>query len=67
VIPDAAGAGAAEAMYESVGAPLEPWERSLRDRYVARIGGGHERTWAEGHEVTLDEAVAEATGHLADL
>lgn len=58
-------AGAAEAMYEAVGAPLEPWEQSLRDRYVARLGGALDDERARGRAMGLDDAVAAATGYVA--
>lgn len=57
--------GAAEALCEASGTPLEAWEQSLRDRCVTRLKGGLEdtmiaREWARGRELTLAEAAAAA-------
>lgn len=58
-------AGAAEAFCEAAGDPLEAWEQSLRDRYVAALrstldAATLEREWARGRAMTLPEAVAAA-------
>lgn len=60
-------AGAAEALCEAAGSPLEEWERSLRDRYVAKLRSTLdlrtlERQWARGRAMTLTEAAAAALG-----
>jgi len=58
-------AGAAEALCEAAGDPLEAWEQSLRDRYVAKLRSALdpatlEREWARGRAMTLQEAAAAA-------
>ncbi|HYN85391.1 MAG TPA: tetratricopeptide repeat protein [Pyrinomonadaceae bacterium] len=58
-------AGAAEALCEAAGDPLESWEQSLRDRYVAKLRAALdaatlEREWARGRTLTLREAAAAA-------
>jgi hypothetical protein len=58
-------AGAAEALCEAAGDPLQTWEQSLRDRYVAALGStldpaALEREWARGRGLTLREAAAAA-------
>ncbi|HWS56076.1 MAG TPA: protein kinase [Pyrinomonadaceae bacterium] len=58
-------AGAAEALCEAAGTPLEEWEKSLRDRYVAALRSSLdpatlEREWARGRALTLREAAAAA-------
>jgi predicted ATPase/serine/threonine protein kinase len=58
-------AGAAEALYQAQGDPLDPWEQSLRDRYVAALrstldAATLEREWARGRAMTLREAAAAA-------
>ncbi|HEV2860948.1 MAG TPA: protein kinase [Pyrinomonadaceae bacterium] len=58
-------AGAAEALCEAAGDPLEAWEQSLRDRYVAALRATLdpatlEREWARGRAMTLHEAAAAA-------
>jgi non-specific serine/threonine protein kinase len=60
-------AGAAEALCEASGSPLEEWEQSLRDRYVAKLrstldGRTLERGWARGRAMTLREAAEAALG-----
>ena len=49
------------------GSPLEEWEQSLRDRYVAKLrstldASTLERQWACGRAMTLREAAAAAFG-----
>jgi predicted ATPase len=58
-------AGAAEALYEAVGAPLPTWEQADRDRFVARLraeleAGALEREWGWGRAMGLEAAVREA-------
>ncbi|HWS88108.1 MAG TPA: tetratricopeptide repeat protein, partial [Pyrinomonadaceae bacterium] len=58
-------AGAAEALREVAGDPLDKLEQSLRDRYVAKLRATLdpatlEREWARGREMTLREAAAAA-------
>jgi len=60
-------AGAAEAMCEAAGTPLEAWEQSLRDRYTAALRrtldpATLEREWARGRALSLREAAAAALG-----
>lgn len=60
-------AGAAEALYEAPDNPLEEWEQSLRDRYVAELRSALdartlERKWSRGRAMTLREAAALALG-----
>jgi predicted ATPase len=62
---------AAEALYETVGAPLDPWEQSLRDRTVAALReelepDALEREWARGRGMGLEQAVREALGQIED-
>jgi tetratricopeptide (TPR) repeat protein len=57
--------GAAEAVCEAGGSPLEAWEQSLRDRYVAQLRSSLDpetlaRQWAHGQSLSLNEAAAEA-------
>ena len=61
----AALAGAAEAAYEAVGAPLEPLEAAFRARYVEKLKGmmepgALERARARGRGMGLEAAVDEA-------
>jgi len=58
-------AGAAEALLEAAGDPLDALEQSLRDRYVAKLRAtldpaALEREWARGRALTLREAAAAA-------
>lgn len=58
-------AGAAEAICETGGSRLEPWEQTLRDRYVAELRSKLdsetlERQWSRGQSMTLKEAAAVA-------
>ncbi|MGB7924339.1 MAG: tetratricopeptide repeat protein [Pyrinomonadaceae bacterium] len=60
-------AGAAEALSEVAASPLEEWEQSLRDRYVAELRSTLdamtlERQWARGRALTLREAAEAALG-----
>ena len=60
-------AGAAEALCEEAGTPLEKWEQSLRDRHTAALRSALdaatlEREWARGRALTLREAAAAALG-----
>jgi non-specific serine/threonine protein kinase len=60
-------AGAAEALYETAGVPVEPPEQALRDRYVAALRASLdaatlEREWASGRAMTLAEAAKAALG-----
>jgi tetratricopeptide (TPR) repeat protein len=60
-------AGAAEALCEAAGTPLEEWEQSLRDRYTAALrstldAATLERELARGRAMTLREAAAAALG-----
>jgi predicted ATPase len=60
-------AGAAEAIGEAPGDPLEEWEQALRDRYVATLRSTLdpatlEREWARGRAMTLREAAEVALG-----
>jgi tetratricopeptide (TPR) repeat protein len=60
-------AGAAGALCEAAGDPLESWEQSLRDRYVAALRSALdaatlEREWARGSAMTLREVAAAALG-----
>lgn len=60
-------AGAAEALREESGDPLDDFEQSLRDRYVAALRSTHdpvtvEREWARGRALTLREAAEVALG-----
>ena len=60
-------AGAAEALYEAAGSPLEEWEQSLRDRYVAKLRSTLDaitlaHQWTRGRAMTLREAAATASG-----
>ena len=54
-------AGAAEALNEASGSPLDKWEQSLRERYVAKLRSSLdtemlERQWMRGRMMTLNEA-----------
>jgi non-specific serine/threonine protein kinase len=58
-------AGAAEAEYESLGAPLEALDAAFRARYVEKLRGALDPeafapAWAQGRSMGLDAAVAEA-------
>jgi non-specific serine/threonine protein kinase len=58
-------AGAAEALCQAQGSPLDAWEQSLRDRYVAALrstldAATLEREWGRGRAMTLREAAAVA-------
>jgi non-specific serine/threonine protein kinase len=58
-------AGAAEVLCEIGGSPLEKWEQSLRDRYVAELRSkldpkSIEREWALGQSMSLKDAAAYA-------
>ncbi|HEX6045400.1 MAG TPA: protein kinase [Pyrinomonadaceae bacterium] len=58
-------AGAAEALCEVAGTPLETWEQSLRDRYVSALrstldAARLDREWARGRTMTLRDAAAAA-------
>ncbi|HYO91844.1 MAG TPA: tetratricopeptide repeat protein, partial [Pyrinomonadaceae bacterium] len=60
-------AGAAEALCEAAGSPLEKWEQSLRERYVAELRSTLdaqtlERQWTRGRAMTLQEATEAALG-----
>ncbi len=63
--------GAAERLREELGSPMSPNERPRNDRYaaVARAApsdeGAFERTWRQGREMPLNEAIALAFS-LAD-
>jgi predicted ATPase len=53
-------AGAAEALYESAGVPLDRWNRAFREEYVGKLGETLEaqemaRAWAQGRAMTLEE------------
>jgi non-specific serine/threonine protein kinase len=53
--------GAAEALHETVGTPLEPFEQRLRDRYVSKLRatvepGVLDREWALGRATPFEEA-----------
>jgi tetratricopeptide (TPR) repeat protein len=55
-------AGAAEALNEASGSPLDNWEQSLRERYVAKLRSSLdtdrlERFWTRGRMMTLTEAI----------
>lgn len=57
--------GAAEALRETIGAPLPPVDRPDYDRIVALVRGGLlgdvlKRAWAEGRRMTSEVAVLEA-------
>ena len=59
--------GAAEAIRESIGRSLTPVERTVFDRYAATIRAQLDDAtfavrWAEGQQMTLDQAKAEALG-----
>ena len=59
--------GAAEALCEAAGDPLQAWEQSLRDRNVSALRStldaeSLEREWARGREMTLREAAGVALG-----
>jgi predicted ATPase len=58
-------AGAVEALCQAQSISLDPWEQSLRDRYVAALratldAATLEREWARGRDMTLREAAAAA-------
>jgi hypothetical protein len=58
-------AGAAEALREAAGDPLDDLEQTLRDRYVATLRSSLdaatlEREWARGRAMTLLEAAEAA-------
>ena len=58
-------AGAAEALCEEAGTPLEAWEQSRRDRNAAALRSALDATtlhleWTRGHAMTLQEAAAAA-------
>jgi non-specific serine/threonine protein kinase len=62
--------GAAEALYEALGVPLLPWDRTAQDRYVPMARAGldaqafaHAR--AEGQMLTIGQAIAEAERIIA--
>jgi predicted ATPase/serine/threonine protein kinase len=60
-------AGAAEALYETAGVPVEPAEQALRERYAAALRASSdaatlEREWARGRAMTLEEAARTALG-----
>jgi predicted ATPase len=60
-------AGAAEALREAAGDPLDDFEQTLRERYVAALRSmldpaTLEREWARGREMTLREAAEVALG-----
>ena len=60
-------AGAAEALCEVAGTPLETWEQSLRDRYVSALRSTIDAKrldpeWERGRTMTLREAAAAALG-----
>ena len=60
-------AGAAEALCEAGRSPLEQWEQSLRDRYVAELRSRLDpetlaQQWTRGRAMTLTEAAAAALG-----
>ena len=64
-------AGAAEALCEVGGSPLEKWEQSLRDRYVTELRSRPdretlEREWSRGHSMSLKEAVTAALRPAGD-
>lgn len=57
--------GAAEALREEIGAPLEALEQRLHDSWVKRLRGAFnpgelEREWARGRAMSFEEAVGEA-------
>jgi hypothetical protein len=61
--------GAAEALRETMGVPLHPPERASHDQAVqamrAALGdAAFAGAWAEGHALSLDEAVALALGDV---
>lgn len=58
-------AGAAEALCEDAGTPLEAWEQSRRDRNAAALRSSLDAKtldleWTRGHTMTLQEAAAAA-------
>lgn len=58
-------AGAADALYEAAGSPLEEWEQALRDRYLKKLRSTLdartlERQWTRGRAMTPQEAAASA-------
>ena len=60
-------AGAAEALSEEAGSPLEAWEQSLRDRYTSALRSALDATtlkreWLRGRAMTLREAAVAALG-----
>ncbi|HKS27676.1 MAG TPA: protein kinase [Pyrinomonadaceae bacterium] len=60
-------AGAAEALWEAAGSPVEEWEQTLRARYVAALRATLdaqtlERRWTRGRAMTLSEAARAALG-----
>jgi predicted ATPase len=60
-------AGAAEALHETSGTPLDKWERSLRERYLSKLRSKLdartlERLGARGRAMTLSEATRAALG-----
>ncbi len=62
-------AGAAQALYERTGVPLEPHEQALRDAYVARLDqtlddevGAWE--WEQGRTAPFESIVAEALDRI---
>jgi hypothetical protein len=62
--------GAAEALHETVGTPLEPYEQRLRDRNASTLRatlepGDLEREWARGRAMTFEEHVS-STGSGSD-
>jgi non-specific serine/threonine protein kinase len=63
----AALAGAAEALSEEAGSPLEAWEQSLRARYTSALRSALDvttlkREWMRGRAMTLREAAVAALG-----
>lgn len=63
--------GAAEALREAIGAPLQPVEQALveRDASATRAALGEEAlaaARAEGHVMTLDQAIAYALGAVQE-
>jgi predicted ATPase len=62
---------AAEALHETVGTPLEPYERRLRDRYMSTLRatvepGVLDREWALGRAMPFEEAAQLALGGTDD-
>ncbi len=60
-------AGAAQVLYERAGVPLEPFERELRDEYVARLDQVLDedigtREWEQGRTAPFETILAEALG-----